>query len=317
MRASVALALLLAVGAAAAQPSAKVWRLATLSNDRARGVEVMLQTLANMSYVEGKNLVVERREFRTSEELAARAAELARLKPDVIVVGHGAAALAMKSVTKTVPIVMAGSNDAVAQGIVATLARPGGNVTGLTNMSPEISSKRLEILKELAPRASRIALVGCPQMGAGGKGNLSAVLPAAQRIGVQLVPVYIERAEDLPRAFEAAMRQKIDGVMVLDCAFYGDFGSVTAMVNQSRLPAVYPGTRWVRDGGLLSYGPSGNEQWRHAAMYVDKIFKGAKPADLPVEQPTKFELVVNLETAKAQGASIPPSLLHRATQVIH
>ena len=310
------LTLLAAPLAAEAQPG-KVWWIGVLTADRPGAVEALLDGLRERNYVEGRNLVVERRRFTQRDELPTLAAELVRLNLDLVVVGHGQAALVMKATTTTLPIVMAASNDAVAQGIVLSLARPGGNVTGLTNMAPDLVAKRPEILKETAPQASRIAVLGCQtSAGRGSSPEWSAVESASQKRGFHLVPVLIRRSDELPKAFEAALRQKIEAVLVLECAFYPRPELVTAVLNKSRLPAMYPTTRWAQGGGLLCYGPNLIEQYRRASVYVDKILKGAKPADLPVEQPTKFELVINLKTARALGLTIPPSVLARADEVI-
>jgi len=300
-----------------AQQAAKVWRMGVLTGDRPGSVEALIAALRELNYVEGRNLVVERRRFTHEDELRKYATELVALKPDVIVVGHGSAALVMKSITTTVPVVMASSNDALAQGIVTSLARPGGNITGLTNMAPDAVAKRLEILKEAVPGASRIAVLGCrrdPETGA--RGEWEAMRAAAQARGLAIVPIFAQQPNDLAGTFDAALRQKFDAVLVLECSLYPRPEVLAAVVSKARVPAMYPSPRWAQGGGLMAYGPNGLEQYRRAAAFVDKIFRGAKPGDLPIEQPTKFEFVINLKTARAQGLTIPKSLLVRADSVI-
>jgi putative ABC transport system substrate-binding protein len=301
---------------ASSQPAGKVWRIGVLTADRPAQVEALREALRQLNYVEGSNLILERRRFASTAELPGVAAELVRLEPDLIVVGHGVAALAVKAATRTIPVVMASSNDAVAQGIVASLPRPGGNITGLTNMAPEVTAKRLEILREAAAGATRIAVLGCPAITSGSKAEWSGLQPAAKRMGIYVVPVFIRHANDLPAAFEMAVQQKIDAALVLECAFYPPFDQVTSLVNKSRVPAIYPSPSWVRNGALMGYGPDGLDQYRQAATFVDKILKGAKPADLPVQQPRKFEFFVNLKTARAIGLTLPPTLLVRATELL-
>jgi putative ABC transport system substrate-binding protein len=248
--------------------------------------------------------------------MPALAAELVRLNPDVIVAGAGRAALALKAVTKTIPIVMANSADAIAQGLVASLARPGGNVTGFTILSPELAAKRLEILAEAAPRAVRIGVMGCPDAGPTGKKEWLQVRSAGERMGLHLVPIVIRQPDELAEAFENALRQRIEAVLVLDCGNLPRGEYVTGLVNNARIPAMYPFPRYAQASGLMSYGPNTTENYRSAAIFVDKILKGTKPAELPVEQPRKFELIINLKRAKLLGFTIPRSLLVRADQVI-
>jgi putative ABC transport system substrate-binding protein len=306
--------------AAESQQTGKVWRVAILMTDRPGAVEAFVEGLRELNYVEGRNLILEIRQFTRQAQLPAIASELVRLNPDVIVVGAGTAAIAMKAVTGIIPIVMAASTDAVAQGLITSLARPGGNVTGFTDMAPDLTAKRFEFLKEVAPHASRIAVLGCvgPAGGAEaqGKGEWSRVQPVAQRAGLTLVPVLIRNADELPGAFESAMRQKIDAVLVLECSVMPRSERVTDLVNGSHIPAMYPSPRYAQGGGLMAYGPDTIEQYRRTAAFVDKILKGAKPADLPVEQPVKFEFVINLKTAKVLGLTIPQTLLLRADRVI-
>jgi putative ABC transport system substrate-binding protein len=314
---SLVLVLLAAPLAAEAQQTGKVWRIGLLMlGDRPGAMKALVEGLRELNYVEGRNLILEHRRAARNDQLPTLATELVRFNPHVIVAGSGRAASALKAATKTVPIVMASSGDAIAQGLVASLARPGGNVTGFTNISTELAAKRLEILKEGAPRAVRIGVVGCQEESPVSKRQWSEVQPAAQRLGLRLVPIFVRQPEELSGAFERAMRQKIEAVLVFDCTILPRVEDVTGLVNRSRVPAMYPVPRYVQVGGLMSYGPDPTDQYRRAAVFVDKILKGAKPADLPVEQPTKFELVINLKTAKALGLTIPPSVLVRADHVI-
>jgi putative ABC transport system substrate-binding protein len=301
---------------AEAQQAGKVWRIGVLMPERTGALEALVEGLRELDYVEGRNLVLEHRHFTRSDEMPALATELVRLNPHVIVAGAGRAALALKAVTKTVPIVMANSNDAIAQGLVASLARPGGNVTGFTLMSPELAAKRLQVLTEAAPRAVRIGVLGCPDVTPESKAEWSGAQSAGQRLGLHLVPIVIRRPEEFSRVFENEMRQQIEAILVFDCGSLPRGEQVTGLVNKYRVPAMYPFARYAQAGGLMSYGPNTIENYRRAAIFVDKILKGAKPAELPVEQPTKFELVINLNTAKALGFTIPQSLLVRADQVI-
>jgi putative ABC transport system substrate-binding protein len=314
-RTSVAFVLLFAVTAAVAQPAEKTWRLAVLVADRPGRVETMLEGPAGMGYLQDKNLIVTRVGFKSIDELPARASEIVHQKPDVIVVGHGTAALAVKSLTKTIPIVMASSNDAVEQRIVESLARPGGNVTGLTNIAPEVTGKRIEILKEAVPKAKRIAVLGCPEAGSGSKAEWLASQSAMQRVGLEPVPAFFRLPDELAPAFANALRQKVDAVLVLECSFYPPFRDVAPMINQSRLTAMYSGIAWPEAGGLMAYAPDGAEQWRQAAVYVDKILKGAKPADLPIQIP-RFEFAINRKAATALKPPLPQSVLQRATRFI-
>jgi len=299
-----------------AQQADRVWRIGILSPERPGHEEALIDGLRALNYIPGRNLEVESVRVSSVDQLPKQAAGLIRSNPDVIVTGTGRVALAMKAATKTVPIVMAGSGDAVAQGLVASLARPGGNVTGFTNISPELDPKRLEILKQAAPQAIQIAVVGCPGLSQVGAAELARIKPAAQTLGVQLVPAFIRRPEELAGAFEAATRQKIDAAIVLDCSILPVAGDVTALINKARVAGLYPYPRFAEAGGLISYGPDPKDQWRRAAVLVDKIFKGARPADLPVQQPTKFELVINLRIARALGITIPQPILARADRVI-
>lgn len=298
-----------------AQPTA-VWRIGVLTPERTGVMEGLIEGLRELNYVEGRNIILEQRRAANDDELPRLAAELVRLKPDVIVAVTGRAALALKAATKTVPIVMATSGDAVGQGLISSLARPGGNVTGMTVISPDLAAKRLQILKEAAPQATRIAVIGCPEKGFVNEQQWSEVQRAAQRLGIRMVPVFIRRSEELPRTFDRAMREKIEAILVLDCSILALPDRVTDLATKARVAALYPFPRYVLAGGLMSYGPNTEEQYRRAAVFVDKIIKGAKPAEIPVEQPTKLELLINLKVARALGLAVPPSLIVRADKVI-
>jgi putative ABC transport system substrate-binding protein len=301
---------------ARAQPAGGVWRVGVLTPERPGALEALLAGLRELGYVEGRNVVLERRVAGKEDQFPGLAAELIRLDPHVVVAGTGRAALALKAVTTTVPIVMASSGDAVAQGLVASLARPGGNVTGFTVISPELTAKRLEILRAAVPRAVRIAVLGCAGADPVNEGQWAAARPAAQRLGVGLVPVFVRGPEQLAGAFEGALERRVDAVLVFDCSTLPPTEQVTALVNRGRVPALYPFPRYIEAGGLMSYGPDVTEQFRRAAVFVDKILRGARPADLPVEQPTRFELIVNLRTARALGLTIPPAVVSRADRIV-
>jgi putative tryptophan/tyrosine transport system substrate-binding protein len=274
------------------------------------------QAMRELGWIEGQNIVVERRwaELRL-DRLPALATELVRLKVELILTTAGAETIAAKRATKTIPIVMGSSLDAVEQGLVASLSRPGGNVTGVTSMTEELNSKRLEVLREAAPKVSRIALLKCK--GALVGQGFGGMLDAARALGVTLQLLDVQEAEDYETAFAAAIRERVGAMVVLSC--YSNAANaprIVALASKHRLPAIASWRGWAESGGLMSYGPRASDMAKLTATYVDKILKGAKPADLPVEQPTKFELVINMKTAKALGLTIPPSVLGRADQVI-
>jgi putative ABC transport system substrate-binding protein len=304
-------------GPVAAQPqqAETLWRIGVLMPERPGALEALVEALREFKYVEGSNIILQPRRAASAEQMPKLAAELVHLKPHVIVAITGVAAVALKDATKTIPIVMASSGDAVRQGLVASLARPGGNVTGLTIASPDLAAKRLQILKETAPRAARIGVIGCRSTDPLSTQQWLEVQAAAHQMRLQLVPILVGRSEDLPRAFEVASLDRIDAVVVLDCSSLPST-MVTSLVNRSRLLALYSSPRYVQADGLMSYVQNFEDQYRRTAAFVDKILKGAKPAELPVEQPTKFELIINLKTAKALGLTIPPSMLARADKVI-
>jgi ABC-type uncharacterized transport system substrate-binding protein len=279
-------------------------------------IEAFRQGLRELGYVEGKSIVIEYRYAEGKlEHLPSLAAQLVRLKVDVIVTGGPGATLPAKEATVTIPIVMAQDTDPVRNGFVASLARPGGNITGLSVLSPELSGKRLEILKEVLPKLSRVAVLGGTDPGT--TQALKETELAALPLGVQIQYLQIGDPNSIDRAFRTASKGRADAVLVLTTVVATSQRRQFADVAiKHRLPATYYRREFVEDGGLMSYGVSYTDMDRRAATYVDKILKGAKPADLPVEQPTKFELVINLKAAKQIGLTIPPNVLARADKVI-
>ncbi len=319
----VTLGLLAAPLAAPAEQPGKVFRIGILGNvpltdpEGARVWGAFIQGLRELGYVEGQNITIERRFSEGKyERLPDLAADLVRLKVDVIVAPATNPVFAAKQATRTIPIVMTGSGDAVGSGLVASLARPGGNVTGLSTLAPEIVGKQLELLKEIVPRVSRVAVLWNPT----NQINplvLGEAKVAARSLGVQLQLLEARRPDDFEGAFAVMTRERAGALLVLgDGMFLLHPTRIADLSAKSRLPAMYQGKQFVDAGGLMAYGPSLRDNFRRAATYVDKILKGAKPADLPVEQPTKFELVINLKTAKALGLTIPQSILIRADEVI-
>jgi putative ABC transport system substrate-binding protein len=280
-------------------------------------MDAFRQGLRELGYVEGKNIVIEPRYAEGKfDQLPLLAAELVRLKVDVIVTSGPTATRPAKGATSTIPIVMTFDDDPVGSGFVASLARPGGNITGLSTLSPEVSGKQLELLKEIVPRLARVAVIGTSTR-QGTAQNLQQLEPAAGTIGVKLQYLDIENPKAIESAFRAATKERADAVLVLQSpVFNPQRAQMADLALKNRLPATYPRREFVEDGGLMSYGVNFLDLDRRAATYIDKILKGAKPADLPVEQPTKFELVINLKTAKQIGLTIPPNVLARADRVI-
>jgi putative ABC transport system substrate-binding protein len=301
-----------------------VYRIGYLATDLAATsstTETFRRGLRDPGYVEGRNVVIEYRDAEgKSERLPALAAELATLKADVIVTAGGTlAALAAKRATKTVPIVFIAVSDPVASAVVTSLAHPGGNVTGLSNFNAELVGKRLEHIVQAVPGLSRVVALWQP----GGLGErteremLKQADDAARSLGVRLQFVEAREAADLERAFSEISRARPHALTLFPSTmFFNERSHITDLAAKNRVPAMYQLREFVEAGGLMSYGTNLADLFQRAATYVDKIFKGAKPADLPVEQPTKFELVINLKTAKALGLTIPPTLLLRADQVI-
>jgi putative ABC transport system substrate-binding protein len=309
--------------AAEAQQAAKIARIGFLATNLAVNPhlpEAFRQGLRDLGYVEGRNLVIEYRDAEGKlERLPALAAELVALKVDVIVAVSTLEALAAKQATRTIPIVFAVAADPVTSGLVTSLARPGGNVTGLSNLAPELVGKRLEQLKQAVPAVSRVAVLWQP--GALGerteKDMLKGAEVAGRALGVRLQFVEARGPADFARALSEMTRARAGALTVLTSAmFANERRRLVDLAAKNRLPAVYGLREYVDAGGLMSYGPSIADLFRRAATYVDRILKGRKPGDLPVEQPTKFELLINLKTAKALGLTIPPSLLGRADEVI-
>jgi putative ABC transport system substrate-binding protein len=305
-----------------AQLRGKVYRIGLLSASSPlsthANVEAFQQGLRALGYVEGQNMVIEYRYAEGKvERLPELAVELVQLQVEVIVAGGSSAIRAAQQATRTIPIVMGGTADAVAAGFVASLARPGGNITGLHDLGGEISGKRLELLKETVPQNARIAVLANPAS-PHYEPRMHTLTVAAQALGVHLHVVELRRADELDSAFAAMIQAGADALIVLEDSLLlpGLRGRTVDLAAKHRLPAMYDRRQVVEAGGLMSYGPPIPENYRRAAVYVDKILKGAKPADLPVEQPTKFELVINLKTAEALGRTIPPTLLFQADEVI-
>jgi putative tryptophan/tyrosine transport system substrate-binding protein len=273
------------------------------------------QGMRELGWIEGHNIVVERRWAEGQlERLPLLAQELVQLKVDAILALGGAEIQAAQRATTTIPIVMV-ALDAVEQGFVASLARPGGNVTGLTAMTADLSQKRLALLKEAVPESIRIAALQCRGLPKPPGGAEMQV--AAQALGMHLQFLEARKPDDYEAAFAAALSERATALVVFSCYFnWLNRQRLLALAAQHRLPAIYAERAWVQAGGLMSYGPSGAEMRRRAATYVDKVLRGVKPADLPVEQPTTFELVINVKTAEALGRTIPPTLLFQATEVI-
>jgi ABC-type uncharacterized transport system substrate-binding protein len=275
------------------------------------------QGLRELGYVEGNNVVIERRHAAgQSQKLAELAAELVRLKLDVIVTFGGIEAI--KKASSVVPVVMTVHADPVRAGVVASLAHPGGQVTGLSDLHAVLAPKRLELLKEVSPSISRVAVLFNPAGTVQGPGQLKDLADAALSLGLSLLRFSVTSAEDIDRAFAAMNKEQIGGItMVGDAQVLGlNRRQIVDLAIKNRLPAIGTVRAWAEFGLLMSYGTDFHELWRRAATYVDKILKGAKPGDLPVEQPTKFELVINIKTAKALGLTIPQSVLVRAVEII-
>jgi putative ABC transport system substrate-binding protein len=309
--------LLAAPLAAEAQQSGKVWQIGYLARQPFPVFEqAFMNGLRELGYEEGRNVVVERRYWGDQlERQAELAADLVRLKVDVVVATSGRSAMAAKKATRTIPIVMTASGDARAQGLITSLAHPGGNVTGLTVISPELSAKRLQLVKEANPNVSRVGVIRCSE-GPVDAGQWEAAQVAAPAIRVHLISLAVRRPQDIMGAFEVAARERAEALVIFDCATLPTTKRVVELAGKSRLLTVYPFRAYAEDGGVMAYGPDLRAQYGRAATYVDKILKGAKPADLPVEQPRNFELVINLKAAKALGLTIPQSLLLRADEVI-
>jgi ABC-type uncharacterized transport system substrate-binding protein len=279
--------------------------------------EAFREGLRELGYVEGQNIVIEWRFAEGKpDRISHNAAVLVGLKVDIIVTTGPTDTRAAKAATASIPIVMAQDSDPVGNGFVASLARPGGNITGLSNLSSEISGKRLELLKEIIPKLSRVAALGTSTEPGNAQGLRDTEL-AADALGVQLQSLDVSGPKDVETAFRAASKERAQAVLVLASAVLtAHRAQIIELAVKSRLPAIYNRGDYAEEGGLMSYGVRLADLFRRAATYVDKILKGAKPADLPVEQPTKFELVINLKTAKQIALTIPPNVLARADRVI-
>lgn len=307
--------------AAEAQQLAKVARIGYLTANREtpHNHEVFRQALRDLGYVVDRNVLIERDAQGKLDRLPALAAELVELKVDVIVAPSTVAALAAKQATKSIPIVFATAGDPVTSGLVDSLSRPGDNVTGLSSLGAQLVAKRLELLKQTVPLASSVAVLWQP--GALGETTGSAMLQeadvAGRAMGMRLHLVKIQGPADLDEAFTAMTRMRTDTLTVLPSAMlFNERRLILDLADRNRLPAAYPWREYVDVGGLMSYGANFADLYRRAAIYTNRILEGAKPSDLPVEQPTKFELIINLKTAKALGLTVPPALLTIADEVI-
>ena len=313
-------AVLLPAGLLAQQP-AKIPRIgylgaASAAANRTR-VEAFRQGLREVGYIEGKNLIIE---YRYADQhynrLPALVAELLGLNVSLIVSGGSSVTRPVKTASSKIPIVMTNDADPVGEGVVASLARPGGNITGLSTLAPQLSGKRLELLRDVVPKISRVAVLWASN-NAGTRTSLKTLDLAAMALNVKLQRFELRVAKDIDDVFRAAAKERAEGVLVVAGALLvAQRTRITELMAQNRLPAIYHRSEFVTDGGLIFYGVNLLDLSRRAAVYVDKILKGAKPADLPVEQPTKFELMVNLKTAKQIGLAIPPNVLARADKVI-
>ena len=316
-------ALLSTVPFAEAQQPKKIPRIGILDPSTASGSavfwEALRQELSKLGWIEGKNIAIKYRfgESKGPERLSELAADLVRLKVDLIVV-PGDPARAAKSATTTIPIVMAASADPVGAGLVASLARPGGNVTGLAALAPELNTKRLEILKDAVPKLARVGLLRRPVVNVGQDLQLKELRLAALALKLKLEEIDTQLdAKGLENAFQTAKQKQVNAIMTTTVrSFFAERKRIVELAGKYRLPAIYPVKGYVDEGGLMSYGEDVADQYRLAAFYVDKILKGAKPADLPVQQATKFEFVINLKAAKQIGLTIPVDMLARANKVI-
>jgi putative ABC transport system substrate-binding protein len=304
-----------------AQQTGKVFRIGFLDPSTASGravlVDAFRQELSKLGWIEGKNITIEYRfsELK-NERLPELAADMVRLKVDLILVAGTPSALAAKNATKNIPIVMAAAGDAVGDGLIASLGRPGGNVTGLSSLGTELNSKRLEILKDAIPRLSRVGLLR-PE-GPGIENQLKEIRPAAVALKLKLEEIKTQAdAKGLESAFQTAKQKQVGAIMPTSGrGFFAERKRIVQLAVKHRLPAIYFQKEFVDEGGLMSYGADYTDLFRRAVVYVDKILKGAKPADLPVQQATKFEFVINLKTAKQIGLTIPVRVLERANKVI-
>jgi putative ABC transport system substrate-binding protein len=309
---------------AQAQQPGKIFRIGFLDSSIASGSAILIdafqQEMRKLGWIEGKNITIEYRsaENKGIERLPALAAELVRLKVDVIVAAGGQAALAAKKATSSIPIVMTTAGDPVGVGLVASLARPGDNVTGLSSLATELSSKRLEILKDALPTLARVGLLRGPGTNVISDVALKELRPAAVALKLKLEEIKTEaNPKSLESAFQTAQQKQVGAITTITLrTFFAERKHIVELAAKYRLPAIYFQKEFVDEGGLMSYGANFEDLYRRAAGYVDKILKGAKPADLPVQQATKFEFIINLKAAKQIGLTIPNRVLERANRVI-
>jgi len=314
--------LLTATPPAQAQQPTKIFRIGMLVTGSAsthkNRIDAFRQGLRELGYVEGKNVVLEYRYGEGKRERYVElATEMVRLKPDVIVVGGTGFTAAAKQATSTIPIVVGGAGDLVGTGLVASLARPGGNVTGSTDISPDLSGKRLELLKEAIPKARRVAVLWHEVAGSTDADEIKQTEIAARAFGINLQVVPVQAPDRFQDAFAAIKKGNADALVIVQGSFtIFHSKQLLELAAKNRLPTMCEGSNVIEAGCLISYGPDQTYGWHRAATFVDKILKGRTPADLPVEQPMKFELIINLKTAKQIGLTIPPNLLARADRVI-
>ena len=305
-----------------AQQAGKALRIAFLDGSTASGMAVLVdafrQELSKLGWIEGKNFTIEYRfAEQKNERLPELAAELVRLKVDLIVVTAGPSVLAAKKATTTIPIVMTNAGDPVGEGLVTSLAWPGGNVTGLSSLSFELATKRLEILKDAVPKLSRVGLLRTAGGGGSGSLQIKELRPAAVALKLKLEEIKTQAdAKGLESFFKTAKQKQVGAIMPIGTGFFTERKRIVELAVKYRLPAIYPQKEYVDEGGLMYYGVDYDDLYRKAAHYVDRILKGTKPADLPVQQAMKFEFIINLKAAKQIGHTIPVELLARANQVI-
>ena len=304
---------------AQAQQPKKLPRIGYLAGDpHSPSHEAFRQGLRDLGYVEGQSILIEWRYVGDKpDRFPELAAELVGLKVDVVVAANAAAVSSLKRATTTIPIVVASyGGDLVADGIVASFARPGGNITGVTPLDPDLIRKQLELLKETLPKLNRLAVMWKPD-DSGSPLQWQETQTASGSLGIQLLPLEVRTAGELNKSIESATRGRVDALLVLrNVLFYVLRKRLVILAEKSRLPGMYPSSEFVDDGGFMSYGANNNAQYRRAATFVDRILKGTKPADLPIEAPTKFDFVINLKAAKQIGVTISQSVLYRADKVI-
>jgi putative ABC transport system substrate-binding protein len=314
----VAIAFLAAAPDSGAQQAAKVWRIGYLAGSpRVPQIDAFLQGLRDLGYIDGQNAVIELKLAHGKVELLPELAmELVQWKPDVIVAAANVGGLAAKKATSTIPIVVVASHDGVKVGLFASLAHPGGNVTGVESLAPDLDVKRLEFLKQAVPKLSRIVLL-YNSTDPGAAGHVDITRATAQSLGFQIRLVEVRSAAEFDSAFADIARDRPDALLaVTDPMVFANRERIVQFTIQQKLPAIFEFKAFADLGGLMSYGPNMPAMWRRSAYYADKILKGAKPADLPIEQPSKFELIINGKTANAFGLAIPQALLLRADEVV-